>query len=143
MTALAQNKKTDRKTLARTRYLKLGGTEHTYNGGIVSVLTSDGFLIPGADTAGTVVMGIALEEGDNSAGSDGDLSIEVGVGVYKFATSGGNPLVQASVGALAYVLDDQTAVLAAGVTNNVILGLVEEMDDDGDFWIAVGFGYAW
>jgi hypothetical protein len=91
--------------------------------GILVNSDAGGFLVQAADTANHKCVGTAAER-KLSAGGDGATLVEVENGVFEFATSGASAIVQADVGRLCYVLDNQTVVKAAGTTNSVIAGKV-------------------
>lgn len=98
----------------------------TFYAGILVNSDASGFLVPGADTASHKCVGRS-EEGKVSKTGDGNDILRVGNGVFEFATSGANAIVQADVGRLCYVLDNQTVVKAAGTTNSVIAGKVVKL----------------
>jgi hypothetical protein len=120
---------------------KLKGNVKGYNGGGACV-AADGYLVRASDTAGLKTIGRLNQSFDTTATgpkgllADGVESVDVENGVFKFATSGGNAVVQADVGNLiAEWLDDQTVVKAAGTTNHIKAGLVVGIDADGGIWI--------
>jgi hypothetical protein len=136
MTALAQDRQTEFKHVQRSKYLP-AGTDILYNGAMVMVIRGTGYLVAAANTLGGIVLGVMAERVDNSGGSPGDESGELRAGIFKFANSGTNPITQAHVGMPCYVEDDQTVADEAG-GGMVVAGIVEELDDDGDVWVAVG-----
>lgn len=106
-------------------------------GKMVSV-GADGYAIEAADAASTIVIGVADETVDNSAGADGALSVRVRRGkVFKLKNSATNPAVQASVGSDIYVEDDETVAVAAGPTNDIVAGVCLGVESDGVF-VAIG-----
>jgi len=94
-----------------------------YRGALVCI-DADGFAIPASDTAGiSSVIGVAVEGVDNSAGADGDVNVLVMRGERLFAlTTGANAVTVTDRGRTVYVLDDQTVVKVAGVSNNIEAG---------------------
>ena len=75
-------------------------------GGSMVVVDSTGYAVPAGNTAGHKLVGIALEQADNSTGADGAIYIRVRTaGVFEF---GASSISQANVGAEMYVVDDQT-----------------------------------
>lgn len=132
MTALTANRYTKhRDGLVTAHPVKAGAC--IYKGGIVCADTT-GYAVAGADTAGYTVLGIALEAADNTAGSNGALSVRVQTsGVFSFAGSGG--ITQASLGDALCVVDDQTVALAATTTNDVAVGRLEALDGTGYVWL--------
>jgi hypothetical protein len=76
-----------------------------YSGSLVAV-DSSGYAVPASNTAGHKLVGIGLEQVDNSTGANGAVSIRVRTaGVFEF---GATSISQANVGADMYVVDDQT-----------------------------------
>jgi len=93
-----------------------------YGGSLVAV-DANGYLNPGADTAGLIFEGVAMEQADNSSGSAGDLSCTVrrrGL----FLVTLGTAITQANVGDNVFLVDDQTVDLAANVTNAIFCGVI-------------------
>jgi hypothetical protein len=99
-------------------------------------VTSQGYLVPAADTAGYKVVGIATEAADNTGGQNGEIGILVYKGGARLPTTGTSPVGQAHVGRTAYVADDEN-VVAADTANNIAAGEVLEIDD-GFAWVNVG-----
>lgn len=105
-------------------------------GKMVSV-NSGGYAIEAADTASTIVVGVADETKDNSAGSNGDLTVLVRRGkVFKLKNSGATALTQAAVGSNVYVQDDETVAPASVPTNDIVAGKCLAVDSDG-VWVLI------
>ncbi len=103
-----------------------------YQGSIVMV-NSSGFLVPAADAAGGKVVGVAEKTVDNSAGSNGDLRVNVRRGVFLLdATS----ITQAMVGTVMYVVDDHTFDDATG-TNSIKAGRLVDFVSTTSGWILI------
>lgn len=118
---------TDRKLrpqgdIRRTFTGKLAAATKIYAGALVAK-NAAGNVVPASDTAALKVIGVALEQVDNSAGAAGAKSIQIGTGVFEFENVGG-AIVLASHHALCYVADDNGVSTAAAMTNDVIAGLV-------------------
>jgi hypothetical protein len=76
-----------------------------FAGSMVAV-DSTGYAVPAGNTAGHKLVGVALEQANNSSGGNGDSYIRVRTaGVFGF---GATSISQANVGADMYVVDDQT-----------------------------------
>ena len=76
-----------------------------YAGSMVAV-DSTGYAVPAANTTGYKLVGVSLEQVDNSAGANGAVLIRIRTtGVFVF---GATSISQANVGADMYVVDDQT-----------------------------------
>lgn len=81
---------------------------------------------------------------DNSAGSAGDLTINVERGVFKFVN--GDTITQANVGQPCYASDDQTVNKADGSGTRPMVGYIVQVDSATDqgsnsgagVWVAVG-----
>jgi hypothetical protein len=125
MAALTADRNTTRETLSpQADYGPVKASTTIYKGAIVCT-DSTGYCVPGADTAGLALKGIARAQADNASGAAGDIDVEVWAdGVHHFKHSG---LTQADVGKSVYALDDQTVALAAGVTQNVKIGTLKRV----------------
>ena len=131
MTVLSENRYTKHRDGLITAHQVKGATT-IYKGSLICA-ESTGFAVPGADSAGNTFLGVALEDADNSAGSDGDLSVRLqAIGVFSFAKSGA--ITIADLGANLYIADDQTLALAATTTNDVLAGRLEALDGS-DVWV--------
>jgi hypothetical protein len=131
MTALTANRYTKfRDGLITAHPVKANA--RIYKGGLVCA-DATGYALPGADVAGQVFLGVALEECDNTGGADGARSVRVQAhGVFCFAKTGS--IAQAQVGAALYIYDDQTVALAATTANDIACGRVEALDGS-DVWV--------
>jgi len=91
--------------------LPVAASEVIYLGGLVCLNTS-GYAVAAANTAGLLFMGVAAEQADNSAGSNGDVSVRVmRKGIHQFVAAG---LAITDVGQPVYVTDDQTVSMSPG-----------------------------
>jgi len=103
----------------------LMGVEEIFEGALVAI-NAAGYAVNGGDDANAVVVGIADESVDNSAGSNGSLSIKVrrsGVFTFNAAWSA----AQADVNTLVYASDNQSVDLVGTTTNDVLVGRVVEV----------------
>jgi len=133
MGALSTDRNTVRKQGDYAAYPVKGGAT-VYAGSLVCI-DANGYALPGADTAGYRFVGVARGYADNSAGSDGDVSIEVWRrGCFEFACAG---MTLADVGGSVYVLDDQTVGLAATATNDIPCGAVSEFNSATSVYIDI------
>ena len=89
-------------------------------------LNSAGYLETATDEAGKVVVGVAIEEADNSAGSDGDLTCAVRMLVKVDINTDG--LGQSDIGTAVYIKDFETVWSAGSSTNSNKAGLLLEID---------------
>jgi hypothetical protein len=100
---------------------------HIYCGDLVGWTLPDKYLIPASDTAGVYIIGTALEECDNTGGSDGALSCRVYEGGYRDMTTSG--LTRTDKRNTVYCLDAQTATTKAGTTNKIGIGVLIAIDE--------------
>ncbi len=104
-----------------------------YKGTIVCV-TAAGWAVPGADTAGLKVVGIAEEQVTN-AGSSGDEVVQVSKGVAAL-NGGSTPPLQADIGRVVYVSTDQEVEKAGAVSNDVEAGILDSIVGS-QYWVSV------
>lgn len=130
MTALLADYEANRKDGHIQVYL-IKAANTIFKGAMACVDTGDGagdgFLRPAANTAGHVLVGVALENSTLvAAESDGDREVRLfRNGIHKFVASAAT---QAWVGRMVFVIDDNTVGLRtqAGTDNGVIAGIVTE-----------------
>lgn len=100
------------------------GAEKIPEGALVMV-NAAGYAVNATDTAGGVLVGVADETVDNSAGQVGDKSIKVRrTGVFTVVFAGTATI--ADVNTLVYVVDNQTVDLVGVTTNDVTAGRIVE-----------------
>ena len=104
-----------------------------YKGGLVAI-NSAGFAKAAADAAGDKVVGVALEEVDNTGGAAGDKFVVVMTGVA--AKLPATAITQAMVGTKMFVVDDQTFDDATGV-NSVDAGVLIEFVSATEGWVFI------
>jgi hypothetical protein len=117
---------------ARSVLHKVAASTQIYKGAIVSV-SATGFLIPAADTVGTLVVGIANANVDNTGGADGALSCLVQKGVAGLR-GGATPPTQAHVGRSVEVADD-AGINILGTGNSISAGTLDSIGSDGLFYV--------
>lgn len=131
MTALTANKGTDQIDGTKRHHL-VGASVHIFKGAAV-VVNAAGFLIPA--TGGVATHGEggrAMQEADNSSGSNGDLSCQFQKGIFVYAntTSTGEILgVHTNSGTVCYWGDDATVTITAG--SNSVAGKIIDVEGDG------------
>lgn len=140
MTALAKDRNTKAKSKGPLTVYKVAAGVVIYVGALVAK-NAAGFLVPASNAAALTVVGRANGKpgavggkADNTAGANGDLSMEVEEGIFKWTNSGTGALAQANVGYPCFVEDDQT--VSDRGTFGVIAGRVYEIDGDGGIWVA-------
>jgi hypothetical protein len=134
MAPLAKDRNTrTRGEKTRKVVVPLAATTKIYAGAGVCI-NAAGFAVPAGDTAGLITWGRAESQVDN-AGAAGDLYIEVSRGVFAFDASG---LAQADIGSPVTWVDDHTVGLAAATTNDIVAGVLEEIDPvSAEAWVAI------
>lgn len=106
-----------------------------YAGSMV-IADSTGYAVPGADTATSVFRGIAMEQGDNSAGANAAVKIDVLRNrIARWAGDSNASFVQADIGSEVTILDDQTVSKAAQTTNDVACGILVALESATDVWV--------
>jgi len=134
MTALAADRNTRNKHVGRSISLLVAASTTIYKGALVCV-NNTGYAVAGAKTAGYKVVGVADEQVDNSAGSDGDLSVRVRKGVFAFKNDT-DAVAQSHIGRPCFVVDDQT-VADEAEGSSVVAGLVEAIDANDEIWVSI------
>src|SRR5436190_19261650 len=108
--SLSANRDLPRFVEQELRTLKVKGSTHIYKGGFVGIDRASGYARP--LTVGDLFAGVAYEEGDNSSGSSGDISVRVYTqGDFQAALSGA---AQTDVGKPIFASDDGTLTFAGG-----------------------------
>lgn len=106
-------------------YPFLMGAESIFEGALVAI-NAAGYAVNAGDDASAVVVGVADNSVDNSAGAAGDEYIKVRrSGVFTFVA--GFSAAQADVNTLCYASDNQTVDLAGNLTNDVLVGRIVEV----------------
>lgn len=118
MGALTKDRDTERRA-GDQKVLPVKAATKIFAGSIVC-RDSNGYAVPGADTAGFVYQGIAEEYVDNTLGADGALTVRVRRGVFELVTAGA---AISDVGKPVFATDDQTVALN-GSTNAVYVGTI-------------------
>lgn len=130
MAALAEDRSTEERE-GRYRTYKVKGGVKIYAGSMACV-DANGLAVPAADTAGLIFVGRAESQIDNTAGSDGDLTITVRRGTFNWGATG---LTDANVGDAVFVLDDQTVGISSGSVNKVFAGVISEVVSATSAWV--------
>ncbi|MBP5857286.1 hypothetical protein KAJ83_09720 [Marivibrio halodurans] len=108
-----------------------------YAGGL-AVLNA-GVIEPATTDTGLVAVGRFEGRYDNSNGSAGDIKAKVRQGVFRWANSaGGDEITAADIGALAYIVDDQTVAKTDDTGSRSAAGRIEDIDANG-VWVRTDF----
>lgn len=108
-----------------------------YAGSLVAISSADGYAVPGATSTTQRAMGRAEETVDNSGGANGDKSVRVRRGVFKWGNSAaGDAITIADVGADCFIVDDQTVAKTNGTNTRSVAGKIMGVDTDG-VWVQI------
>lgn len=103
-----------------------------FAGGIAMI--DAGYVKPGATATGKLCAGRFNKNVDNTGGGAGAKVTEVERGIFKFNnSSAGDLIAQADVGALCYIVDDQTVAKTTGGATRSIAGRIMAVEADGVF----------
>lgn len=134
MSALTQGRNTPRRDGDRFVFPVAEGAV-CFVGGIA--IMEGGFCLPGYETdPAAETVGVFEETVDNSDGGDGDATVKVRRGVFRFANGVGLDEISLNhVGKAAFVIDDQTVGLGVGASNGrTLAGKVVDVDAQG-VWV--------
>ena len=107
----------------------------TIYAGAMVVANATGFAAPGSTATGLTYLGRADEAANNIDGADGDISLQVRRGVpFQFKNDGSDPVTQASLGKVCYIVDDETVAATNGSSTRSAAGIVIGVDADG-VWV--------
>lgn len=126
----------DRNTPARdgsVLSLLVAAAKKLYAGALVAV-DANGYATPGATA--TTIKGVGRVEAlaDNSTGANGDISVSVRKGVFRFANDGTDTVNRSHIGSDCYIVDDQTVASNDGTGTRSVAGKVFDVDSDG-VWV--------
>ncbi len=131
----------DRNTpMRKGEELELGvaGGKKIYAGSIAAVNITTGYAEPGATSTNLRGVGRAEEQVDNTNGADGDKTVRIRKGVFKFANDPTDPVSNADIGNKCYIVDDQTVARTDGDTGTGPTrgeaGTIFKVDSDG-VWV--------
>ena len=130
MAALTADRDTKQKAgPVRALNLPVAASTTIYAGSMVAE-NGSGYLVPASASNALIVVGIAQENVDNSAGSAGDENCEVKTQVVgRFAN--GDSIAVAQRGDLCYAGDDQTVHQANIDGDKPVAGLIMDVDSTG------------
>lgn len=121
-----------------TRYTFPVAAGVTLYAGALAAVNAAGFATPGAVATGLKCAGRVERTADNSAGSSGDVAVEVRPGIYRWDNSAdADEIIAADVGAPCFIVDDQTVAKTDGGAARSAAGVVIEVDGGG-VWVACG-----
>lgn len=105
-----------------------------YQGSLV--VLDGGVAKPGFTAAAVVAVGRAEAAVDNTAGQDGDETILVTKGVFRFSNLATDPVTLAEVGSSCYIVDDQTVAKTSGTGARSVAGTVLDVETAG-VWVRI------
>jgi hypothetical protein len=128
---------TDRRTLQRAGDVidgPVAAGETIYAGALV-MRNAAGLLRAGATATGCTGVGRAEHRVDNADGADAAATVRVMTGIFHFENStGGDAVDQADIGAVCWIVDDQTVASTNGSGTRSRAGVVHRVDDGG-VWV--------
>jgi hypothetical protein len=116
--------------------MKAGAT--VYQGCLVAV-DATGYAVNVTAATGLIMIGIAEKTVDNTAGSSGDLSVNVLCLQALFTNSGSDAVTQASYGSTVYAADNDTIAKTNGSSTLSAAGICTGVDSTG-VWVSIGVG---
>jgi hypothetical protein len=132
MPALSQDRNTPMR-LGEIKEDPVAAATRIFTGALI-MRNAAGFLTCGATAPCCIGVGRADEGADNTAGAAGAITAPFRTGVFRFANMGGDAVLQAGVGKLCYIVDDQT-VAATGATNTRSPAGIVDGIDAGGVWV--------
>jgi hypothetical protein len=138
MAALTADRNTSSKEAPVLKSYPVKDNVKIYKGGFVCI-DSTGYAIPGADASGSICVGIAAAQADNTVTGHTAGGINVLVESGRSFLMGGSSLTQAMVGSAVYITDSQT-VQGTVPTNGTKAGRLVEYVSASSGWVFIPFG---
>lgn len=133
MTALVADRNTPYKD-AELIAVPIAAAAKIFAGALVAA-NATGYAVPGSTAATLTYLGRADETVDNTAGADAAKTVNVRrAKQFKFANLGADPVTQASMGKVCYIVDDQTVAATSNAAARSAAGVVMGVDADG-VWV--------
>jgi len=105
--------------------------------GALVMRNAAGYLTKGATAAGSVGVGRAEEQVDNSAGAAGDKALRFRPGTFRFKNSAAaDAITIAEIGDKCFIVDDETVAKTDGTATRSPAGVIEDVDAQG-VWVRV------
>ena len=135
MAALTQDRNTPMKDGEELPFPVAAGAK-IFAGSIV-VANATGFAAPGSTATTLTALGRAEEYVDNTAGANRAKTVRVRRSkAFKYANLAGDPVVQADLYKVCYLVDDQTVAKTNGTNTRSAAGKVVGVDADG-VWVVI------
>lgn len=133
MAALTAGRDTPRRDTSVVRGRMAADT--VFFAGALIMRNAAGDLIEGATATGMFGVGVAETTFDNTGGSAGDVIAAVRPGLWLFENSASaDELANTDIGAVCYIVDDQTVAKTDGSSARSPAGMVAEVTTDG-VWV--------
>jgi len=105
-----------------------------YAGALLAV-NAAGYAVPGVTSAALTYVGRADESIDNAEGADGNATVMVRRNMaFMFNNLPADAVTQASLGALCYIVDDETVAGSDGAGSRSAAGIVLGVESNG-VWV--------
>lgn len=113
----------------------VGASTRIFAGALI-MRNAAGFLVRGAVATGATGVGIAEQPADNTGGANGAINVRYRTGITaRFRNStAGDLIVQADVGAIAWIADDDQVAKTNGTNTRSRAGIIEAVDAQG-VWV--------
>jgi hypothetical protein len=133
MAALTRDRATPYREGIEVEYSVAANTK-IFAGSLVCV-NAEGYAVPAADTSGFQFAGVAMEQVDNTGGSDGAQIVRLRrAGVFEFDAVS---IAQAMVGTEMEAMDDHTFDDTASTTNHIKVGRLVKYVSATKGWIDI------
>lgn len=121
--------------LGEIREQPAGASTNIFAGALV-MRNAAGFIIRGAVATGSTGVGVAEQPANNSAGANGAINVRYRTGITaRFRNStAGDLIVQADVGLVAWIADDDQVAKTNGTNTRSRAGIIEAVDAQG-VWV--------
>ncbi len=106
-----------------------------HQGGLGAV-NATGFAVPGATAATLKAAGRIEQSVDNTGGADGDETVLIRRGAFRFKNSSTDPVTQAGLLGNCYIVDDETVAATNGTNTRSLAGKVLEIATSG-VWVEI------
>jgi len=113
--------------------MRVGAGVKVYAGSLVA-RNATGYIVPGSVATTLLGMGRSESQVDNTGGADGDVTVIVRKGVFRFANEGTDLVSIADIGNDCFIVDDQTVAKTNGGSTRSVAGKVVDVDSDG-VWV--------
>lgn len=136
MVALTKDRDTPKR--ANQKFgLPVAAATQLFAGGI-GCLNAAGYVVPGGTGTTLTAVGRISEQVDNTAGADGEQSVELERGLFRFTNSTvGDEILREDIGNECYIVDDQTVAKTDGVGARSVAGIIRDIDGLG-VWVEIG-----